>query len=622
MWIHVKIIFALLLVILDTRSETVWLNLFLKDINEHLNHYQVMIVLNDKNEIIENIANYITQKIRYPTLLFDQKNDNVNLLMNLSTFENSRKTTLFIFLSADVDSQFSKLQNTIDFVIQISKTRTRPECLSIILNENKSMSYENLLRYMWSKLFLDYTVLEIVHAYQKINFSTTLLSKLLFQGESKIAFVHSFNPFKNDYKKLEYLSTTELFPYKLGNLHGYILKAAVVNHTPTSGVKRNRTGHAEHIWGSDVKIIKAFAKSMNFTLVFPPSYDDHFGTVKCGSNSRFKGFQYDITNNKIQLFTVHGSMLDVCTPHRLESTRSTGIVSFCALIPILPAQTYSYFTKTKIYSMLVTFFLLGFILVLARLLHFNPEIWNAMNMFQLVIGSNVSQEPQKLPERILFGTLITIFIFFTSVIYSVLMDIILKEESTLKIETFEDLYKSGLLFMIHEFRYNELMKSNEPVAKKLLKHAVLNDDYFTEISCRNMLLKYKNVSCIMLDNIAAIYVEKSKDKLGRPAMKIMKENLAETLVSIPLEPNSPYTKRFDGILIKLDEAGLILKWREYHRSKKKIIENPVGNSPDSQDLRRRLHNIIIVGYVLSTISFIGELLVSKLRFEHKLGNYS
>ena len=596
---------------IKTQGGSVFLNQLSKCINEDLKMYQVMIVIEvqeDQNSKVGKIIGTLSKSIQIGSMINDLSSSEANFKLQESrSLKNPRDTTLFVAVhSPGANSNLSEVNDFLEFVIKISRTRSRPKCLIILLRK-ESYSYVDFLKYLWSKQFLDVSIVELVEESPR--------REGLFVIVRSETMLHYLNPFTNKYTMEKFSIKSKLFSDKLQNLHGYRLKAAAIDMHPTSYVKRNSTGYPISLEGSDMLIIDALAKSMKFTagIILSLNATETFGEILCGKNYRVRGFQYKITYNEVQMFSVHGNMLDVCEPYRLETTRSTGRSTQVALVPLLVKKTYSYVIDWKFFGMILTALLFGFIMVLSWILKFEKRIWNLLNLIQVLFGVSIAEQPQKITERITFGCLIIICFFYSNAIYTMLMDLILTTESERKLDNFNDLAKSGLEIQTHGFLYRQLMPFNEGVAQKLLNDSIKYLDHLGDQRCTDLLVKYQNVSCIMSDNIAKMLIEKHRDECGRPVMKILKDVFAESVISMPLEPNSPYIKRFNGILIKLQEGGFFHKWREYSQKKSKIYSFTCKErTNDSMTLLIQLFNIVFVGYSLSTVAFFAELLVSKL----------
>lgn len=95
---------------------------------------------------------------------------------------------------------------------------------------------------------------------ERFVFDLTILD--IYKGQAAI---HQYNPFSTYEIKL-FSRKTQLFPDKLQNLNGYLLKVIVFHQSPFLPLKKNLENHPIEMLGPDVFILKMFAKIMNFQI--------------------------------------------------------------------------------------------------------------------------------------------------------------------------------------------------------------------------------------------------------------------------------------------------------------------------------------------------------------------
>lgn len=66
--------------------------------------------------------------------------------------------------------------------------------------------------------------------------------------------------------------------------------------------------------------------------------------------------------------------------------------------------------------------------------------------------------------------------------------------------------------------------------------------------CLGCLIKYRNISCIVLDDVSERKIGETGYKCGEAAMKIIPEYLTVTVSGLPMKFASPYQKCFDELL--------------------------------------------------------------------------
>lgn len=615
------------LLIIASKCDSDWLNHLVTYIKDDLKCYQTIILTStDSNEEnisysrFQGITEELLKSVLTGVIIFNETTtENILRLEHLSSFENPRTTTFFILLHYGNFEKFedTKLNKSLEFMIRLSKTWSHPKCMIIHLVEGIIHYHEKLLLNMWSRNILDITILEL--AEEEIR------AKNLVNLQKEISIVHHFNPFSNIYTKEKYSKETIWFPNKLRDLNRFSMQIAVIDFFPTIKVIRNATGHPISVSGFEIKIIDTLAKTMNFTVTLPPSEKESYGVFSCDKKTPMAVFEYNITHNQIQAFLGLGPMLvGKCKKHVLERTRNIIKGKYSALVPILPEKIQNKLLDYNIYVLIFTIILITFLLILFRLLQFKNSIWNWLSLLGIFLNMSVSIPPRKFSEQIVFVNLMLMGFFYSSTVFTAFMNISLTETSKIEFDTFESISASGIQCEIHKFVYWHLIGFNEGTAAKLLNASIKSDGKNSRENCVKRLIKYKKSCCITRDDFAKVLIEKYKDEDGQPVMKIIKEIFSESMFAIVLEPNSPYVKGFDKVIIRLQEAGMIEKWREYPQSTSKPEEEIEDDSEIEIELMNpleRLLYIVNVGLMISMMAFIAELIVAKSRLYICLRNF-
>ena len=141
---------------------------------------------------------------------------------------------------------------------------------------------------------------------------------------------------------------------------------------------------------------------------------------------------------------------------------------------------------------------------------------------------------------------------------------------------------------------------------------MINDE-----ECATLLVNHKNISCIMYRNTAENLIAKTKDNCGNGKIKIIRDYLPKVARGILMERNSPYVERFNEILIRQNEAGLSRKWEVEDILRVQQMRKAEGNknSCTRKDLmyqKYQIFMIAIIGYGLSFLFFLGEIIVHRL----------
>ena len=258
-WIVSLYIFVL---IFETFETSEWFNELASFIaNENKENH--VLLLFDKNRSEYPELEKVLQKIprKFPVTEISSKEATKKKVQELSQLKwlYNPRSAIIIIIHFSKDPQ--RIASLIDFVRQISEPRRRPKCLIIIPQEQEKFAYLKLLKEMWSKRFLDVTILEIVkETIQKKNFFLEL--------SKEVAFIHQLNPFTNVYNRMEYSSSISWFPKKDLDLNGHEINVALISMTPLVLFGRDENGNATNVTGQDILMIRSISKAMNFTLVW------------------------------------------------------------------------------------------------------------------------------------------------------------------------------------------------------------------------------------------------------------------------------------------------------------------------------------------------------------------
>ncbi|XP_043483309.1 uncharacterized protein LOC122511853 [Leptopilina heterotoma] len=139
----------------------------------------------------------------------------------------------------------------------------------------------------------------------------------------------------------------------------------------------------------------------------------------------------------------------------------------------------------------------------------------------------------------------------------------------------------------------------------------------TQSECIELLLNYKNITCIMRLSQAELFVG---FHMKQNIVKIVPEFIISVGIGYFLEPGSPYVEKLHRIYRLLCEFALLEKWRMKmvpNTTSHQLDIGPEGNLhkwDEKDDMRKVLFlliGILIAGYVGSIILFFIELLFAK-----------
>ncbi|KAJ8687134.1 hypothetical protein QAD02_022928 [Eretmocerus hayati] len=144
------------------------------------------------------------------------------------------------------------------------KFSTRGKCFIFLFNKNSS-DLGPFLRHAWTENFLDMTVVEWTLGDHNFWTYSDHFDKVRFPNP----IIHTYDPFRNDYRKDYLTKSMNIMPDKLKDLNGFGLKVEVYEDEPNVMLKRNSKGMVD--WksstGFDIFLARTLAEKMNFTLV-------------------------------------------------------------------------------------------------------------------------------------------------------------------------------------------------------------------------------------------------------------------------------------------------------------------------------------------------------------------
>ncbi|XP_051169955.1 uncharacterized protein LOC127287190 [Leptopilina boulardi] len=616
--------------------------------------WQTLLIVNDsRNDEFVNLHNT-------PMIVVDIRNLTENHLLSResNTFLRDPQSTLFIVTCLSlIPNQLALMSQIINFITQHTASKRRPKVL-IAKKIEKNLINKELLTFMWSKQFLDVSILELENKRSKIDFFT-------YVNEITITRLLFYNPFTKKLHKQKMTSKLNLFPDKLKNVHKHPFIVGYYNDPPFVNITRNSTDNVTNIDGTDVLPVRAYADAKNFQLDERISIN-YFDTVKCIKENN-TGFVFDIMNNRMQLIGSQSVRLVGCFALLMELAKTNERIYYYALVP-KSVKSMELSDNWKILNVLIVISLLTLVWISSKLLRFDKIYWQILYLGEMALGMGVPHEPNYLSQRILFGAMMWSCFFFSSEIYSTFTSVSLPVVSTSGMDSLEDLYASNLVLFIHPNLYNikdikiidsessrifynktcndpilgqkclrlllndtnvtEMLNSNitelsegddkmkncivNMLGKKNVKCQFNDDKKMTKIRCINDMLENKNVTCIMNSDRGVLIIRDTKRKYKKATIKAIKETVYVRLNTYLFEYASPYVASFEDVYMKLNEAGILQKWHNQFldaegSDKTSLFEVVPSEAGGETKLKDSLIHVLIFGFTFSAIVFIGEI---------------
>ncbi|XP_033229050.1 uncharacterized protein LOC117180669 [Belonocnema kinseyi] len=463
------------------------------------------------------------------------------------------------------------------------KGRSRPKCLVLQFSDRQTSldsMKKKLLQNAWENQFLELSILEIVGNSSKVQY---------------------YNPFTNIYLSKMCLSKVGLFPDKLRNMNHYQLTVSVLHYPPNVYIEYDESGCPVNFSGSDVLLLNALAMKMNFNVKF-----------EVGVNVKTKAvfFMEQLHLNKHQVFLTRTMVQNVGYATSLENW-VTGLGSFHAVS--LKMENQLDFVELNVIHALSQIVVFSVILcLLIYVLKQYSNDWNLSFTAQVILGFTVPHVPVDWKGRIIFAYIVIVSFVYSSAIYAMLTDINSQPAPVLQLATLTELDKSGLRLEVDPTLINWMSKDvqNLDMVKKCQTLFTSTED------CVLHAIAEKNVSCVMLKTQAKWFHLRFKGADETTLMATVEEPLVTSVEGFYLEPGSPYVTRFRSLLLRLMAFGLFEKWNTDVVPRMPLIERNKEVldilSSNHNQLFRILVTEILVGFLVSAIVFVVEIVVAKI----------
>ena len=585
-------------------KELRWLNHLTKYIKNDLRVHQVILIttdshndnfLSDSDEDI--IYEVISSKIPTWRINFQEHTKEAQIAVPLS---DDLQTSLFIIIHLkEKDPNLSLLSTSINFVSNLSEIRSRPKCLLVLPQESKN-TYLFLLRWMWSKQFLDVTLLDV-------TIVSSVKNKFFPNNRLEVASIQHFNPHSNKLKKEAFISKLNWFPDKVRNLQGYPIKIIYWNYPPQVFFKHDQSGR-RIITGLGWLKMQVLSKAMNFQMN-SVRYEKK-GILNCTEKYKSTGLYRILVLGEFDISAGEFGRFPNCDDKFYEWGRGIENKIICVVVPVLSNASYSLSFRWKMLNLIVVSGLPLLIWFMARLFHFEHRNWRLHYMLQIVLATAVPREPRKLAERILFAYMLVMCLLNSSFIYSAFTDIGLKKTTTFRFEIVEDIVSSDIETVITPTFFNLLYTESDGVIRRLLKKTTKVDRFPSEMI--QQLVRYKNLVLITGKEEAEFYLNDQKDKCDIPIARILNnEYLSRAVSSTVLAQRSPYVRRVDVIVQRMIESGITEKWKKMFFGEpqvpKAVDYSCTLQKEESMNVLRNTFFVLIFGYALSVITFSFEL---------------
>ncbi|KAG7161372.1 Ionotropic receptor 21a-like 12 [Homarus americanus] len=361
-----------------------------------------------------------------------------------------------------------------------------------------------------------------------------------------------------------FTSQVELFPDKVSDLRGAVLKVCTFVWEPNVFYYRAKNGSLLYRYGIDIQITRLLARSLNFSIEFvEPPPGEMWGEAQ--TNGYFSGLigkvkrdEVDIGVADLYLVISRNNIVDMTSPYDSEMK--------CFLVG-------------------------GEVNILQ---HLTPA-------WQYAFGLHFRQAQASVPRSTSTQVVVTALWLYTiilTIVYSSnLTAFLLVRKQPPPMDTIIDLYHSGLeLATIGVFFKNAMAISSDPYLRALTKMFVSYDDV------EDILARVVAGEAVYLSNGRYIqFVTTTRFTKAGTRVRVMKECFSTFYNAVALQRYSPLTPKFNQIIGWISQNGLV---HHYLRESIRLAASTEG-----------IFFVIIFGWVSSSLAFCLEVIMYGRRSE-------
>ncbi|XP_042213450.1 ionotropic receptor 21a-like [Homarus americanus] len=425
-----------------------------------------------------------------------------------------------------------------------------------------------------------------------------------------------------------FTSQVDLFPDKLRDLQGAVLKAVAFEWKPSVFYQRAKNGTVLLRYGIDIGVVKTLAQVLNFTIQFEePPEGQHWGYIVNGSWTGMMGM---LSKNEVDMAMVvlyvsveRTSILDYSMPY--DSELSCFMARTEPPLPRWQALAYPFQGITWL-AILIGLIISGPVLyLLARGSAVCGEEMKSLQSLSFscyyALGLHCCEAQVTLPQMkstrvfIIFLWLYTITI---TIAYSTnLTAFLMVSKSPATIQTIKELHASRKQVSgMGEFYKNALASASDPYLQSLTNvYQGYNKD-------EHIFPGVLDGKAVFLQNRAYIeYLAATKlISRGQSRIRVMKECFSPYNIALGLQRHSPIKRKFDQVIGWMLNAGLTRHFfltslklaaktsreGDDEAEASEVVEEREVGVPLSLDHLQSIFYIIFVGWVISFLLFLVE----------------
>ncbi|KAK8387406.1 hypothetical protein O3P69_018177 [Scylla paramamosain] len=381
-----------------------------------------------------------------------------------------------------------------------------------------------------------------------------------------------------------------LFPEKVGNLRGAALKVSTFNFEPSIIYYRAENGSLLFRFGEEISLIKAIARSLNFTPEFAePADGETWGWMAdngswTGTHGELQRDEVDIVISNLYVSYIRAKIFDFTVPFQDE------MVCFLARtelpLPRWQALAFPFQNWT-------------WLAIFCGIIASGPALWLVANVSNVcgeevpsfrwlgfswyyAFGLHFCESQQFLPRMLstrIFVAFLWMYCIILTIVYSGnLTAFLLVRRPPASIQTIEDLYNSGLeVAALADIIFMSSIKySNDPYLRGLSKVFRV---YANEYEVFPIVLAGKAVF-LESRSFGEFHIATQFSHGSESSMRFMKECFAPYPIAMALQKHSPLKRKFDIVIGWVVQSGLLY---HYFQESVRLTATMKGRSNLGQD---------------------------------------
>ncbi|CAL4058641.1 unnamed protein product, partial [Meganyctiphanes norvegica] len=452
-----------------------------------------------------------------------------------------------------------------------------------------------------------------------------LYTHAFFEGQERIS-VKRMPTWANG-RLLNFNKDFKWFPEKLINFNGFKFHVSTFHYPPAAIFEPQEDGSIKHD-GLEVQLMMAIASSLNFTYnIATPKDGDKWGSLK--ADGYFSGAmgeairgEADISFANYFITTTRLKLMSMTRPYMIDYT--CFIMPMPSPLPQYTAVVWPFQSSTWIAIVCCFIILPPFLSIMAtRELHrhFHSLGNNILYVFGIFMNEAQDILPQSASLRLLV-IMSWIFAVVVAVAYkSSLMAFLMVPSPAKPVNTMEELLVSGLKWGVRNrggwdvwFRF-----SLDPISQQI----AAGFEFVNGIDGGIARVLEGDFAFMNSGNYLRYLVASSfTDEYGQAELHIAKECYVPFRIGLGMPKDSVYTARFDDVIGRMVEAGMVTRWfntlvdkakqRQRETAKKKREEKGVVVE---DTLALGLHHmqgpfiLLSIGYLLGVTAMVIELLL-------------